>query len=279
MPERVELVAATLGLSVVRRLAGGEFGATLVRNPDGDELVLKVLASERLLNAVARGAGLANRLRTAGYPAPEYVGTGTLEGLTWALQRPLTGSTPEVLDEGHAGELLSLARWHVAFAEDTYDWPRAMRRRAALLLQQLPDDTPKALAAELSGAIERSEAVELRRGDVVHSDFHHRNFLAIDGRVTGVFDWEFATPGDWRFDAVTLAFWSHMVPERTTHAARELLIAHAREVCEPAVFAFMSAFLALNNLDFQGRHHPENLAAFIEALIQNVSHWWQEPAA
>jgi hypothetical protein len=44
-------------------------------------------------------------------------------------------------------------------------------------------------------------------GDLVHMDYHHRNVLQRDGRVTGVFDWEGVEPGDRAFDRFTLAFY------------------------------------------------------------------------
>ena len=47
----------------------------------------------------------------------------------------------------------------------------------------------------------------------MHGDFHHRDFSLDEGRVTGVFDWDIAGPGEWRFDLVNLAFDVSDVPE------------------------------------------------------------------
>ncbi|HMO97122.1 MAG TPA: phosphotransferase, partial [Tepidiformaceae bacterium] len=254
--------------------AGGEFGATLVRTGAGEEFILKLLASEQLLGAVSRGAGLANRLRSAGYPAPEYVRTGTAERFTWSLQRPLPGSMPDVMTVEHAAGLIRLARRHEGFAEDSYDWPGTVRRRSRLL-SNLPAGVPAGPRRELAGALTATRYATLRRGDVVHSDFHHRNFLTMADRVNGVFDRELASPGDWRFDVVTLAFWTHVVPSQSTPEARALVLETAHRVCGPEVLAFMTAYLALGNLEFQGRVRPGGLKGFAALVDASVGEWWR----
>ena len=90
-------IAAQAGVEIVGPLAGGVFGATLVRDAEGRELVLKAMASERWERIWARGASMANHLRASGYPAPEYVATGVAEGATWSLQERLRGDVPDVI--------------------------------------------------------------------------------------------------------------------------------------------------------------------------------------
>jgi thiamine kinase-like enzyme len=51
-------------------------------------------------------------------------------------------------------------------------------------------------------------ALNALQGDIVHGDFHHRNLLVADGRVSAVVDWDDADVGDPAFDLVTLAFCS-----------------------------------------------------------------------
>ena len=93
--------------------------------------------------------------------------------------------------------------------------------------------------------------------------------------MTGVFDWELASPGDWRFDVVTLAFSTHVVPSQSTPEARALVMETAREVCEPRVLAFMTAFLALSKLEFQGRVRPDGLRGFAALVDASVGGWWR----
>lgn len=273
MAGEVDRVAAELGLEVVRRLAGGEFGATLV-NRNGTDLVLKVLASARMLGAVTRGTGLANRLRSSGYPAPEYVGVGTFEDLTWSLQRNLPGAVPDVMNAAHARAMLTLAERHASFAEDTFDWKAAAVRQCGRSLEAIRPVAP-GLADELARVLDMAPGIELRRGDVVHSDFHHRNFLAEGDRVTGVFDWDLATPGDWRFDLVTLAFWSAVLPNAFADEARHIIRERLHAVCEPETLAFLTAVRAVTQLEFDARLHPERLPKFREAIEREAAQWWR----
>ncbi len=269
----LQRLAAELGLTVERRLGGGEFGATLVRRGDSD-LVLKVIGLPGWLPVVTRGSGIANRLRSAGYPAPEYVGVGTFEESTWTLQRLLPGRVPGVMTAAHAEAMLALAERHAGFAEGTFDWQTAAARQTQRSLGVARAATPE-LVAELEQVMKRTAGIELRRGDVVHSDFHHRNFLAEGVRVTGVFDWEIASPGDWRFDVVTLAFWTSVVPAGSSEDATRLVRSKAEALCEPGALAFMVAALTARQLDFDVRVHPERLPGFQGALERTVAPWWR----
>jgi hypothetical protein len=272
MDESLQRVAAELGLMIVRRFAEGEFGATLVRRGDS-ELVLKVIDSVDWLPAVTRGSGIANRLRATGYPAPEYVGVGTFEESTWTLQRVLPGRVPDVMTEEHAKALVELVKRHAGQGETTFDWQAAAVEKTRESLANAREAVPD-LVAELEQVVERTAGVELRRGDVVHSDFHHRNFLAEGDRVTGVFDWEIATPGDWRFDLVTLAFWTSVVPVGPREARQLVREATAAE-CEPETLALMTAVLAARQLDFDVRVHPDRVAGLQKALERQAPFWWR----
>jgi hypothetical protein len=103
-------IAAALGLHVVAPLAGGEFGALLVEDARGRELVLKAMASPDWAPRFARGAEMAERMRALGYPAPHYAGTGVQLDASWTLQERLPGSVPDVLTEAHARRLLDWCR-------------------------------------------------------------------------------------------------------------------------------------------------------------------------
>src|ERR1700674_2871888 len=105
-------IASALGLHVVAPLAGGEFGAMLVQDASGRELVLKELLSPDWAPRFARGAEMAERMRALGYPAPYYVGTGVQLDASWSLQERLPGSVPDVLTEAHGRRLLELVQMH-----------------------------------------------------------------------------------------------------------------------------------------------------------------------
>lgn len=273
MAEGTERIAGELGLTVVRRFADGEFGATLVRRGDS-ELVLKVIDSEKWLPIVTRGSGIANRLRSSGYPAPEYLGVGTFEGRTWTLQRLLPGTVPNELTGVHAAQLVALARRHAGFGETVFDWQGEAIRQTRRSLKNASASAPE-LVRELSAVLDRTADIELRRGDVVHSDFHHRNYLAEGDRVTGIFDWEVATPGDWRFDLVTLAFWTSTFPVGASDEAKRLVREEAAAACGPEVLAFMTAVLAARQLEFNVNRHSERVARFQVALQRSGNLWWR----
>src|SRR5713101_5813092 len=89
--ELISAIADVLCLRIVRPLAGGLYGAVLVSGRDGELLVFKVLSSEDLAPVWATGAAMAERVRSTGYPAPKYQGTGSVAGATWSLQEFLPG--------------------------------------------------------------------------------------------------------------------------------------------------------------------------------------------
>lgn len=274
MTELLERIAAELRLTIEGRFGGGEFGATKVRRNDED-LVLKLAGDPGWLPVVTQGAALANQVRRFDYPAPQYVGVGLFEETTWTLQRVLPGAVPSVMTGAHAQALLTLAERHADLADAPFDWQSAAFEQTGRSLGIVRDVAPE-LAAELEQVLVRTAGIELRRGDVVHSDFHHRNFLAEGDRVTGVFDWEIASPGDWRFDAVTLAFWASVLPGAATDEARDIARRKAEAVCEPATLAFMAAALTARQLAFTARRHPERVPGFLAAIEAGVASWWRD---
>jgi aminoglycoside phosphotransferase (APT) family kinase protein len=262
-------IAEGLGLSIVRPFAGGVWGAMLVTDAGGRdrELVLKTMQTEMWASAFARGASLANRLREVGYPAPEYLGTGAAHGATWSLQSVLPGEIPDAVSPAHMRQL------HAGVAQG---------ERGAWLAHQAPylrmslktiTATPvtQELALELGDVLERAGDTPLLQDGVVHNDFHHRNFLAVGEDVTGVFDWEFADVGDWRYDLVTLAWWSTV----TSFPVAALAVERMRDVCEPDALALFTAVRTISQLDFDARTNPQFLPGLIERIESDVSPWWR----
>ena len=114
----------------------------------------------------------------------------------------------------------------------------------AVVQERLPGSAVRHVNAAL---LDQALALNDRHAgdDVVHGDFHHGNFLAWDGRLTGVVDWGGAGRGDRRFDLVTLRF--GLRPDNSTPAARArldtILDALPDEVLTPA-WAHMSLRMA-----------------------------------
>jgi aminoglycoside phosphotransferase (APT) family kinase protein len=118
-----------------------------------------------------------------------------------------------------------------------------------------------------------AEDAPLLQDGVVHNDFHHRNFLAVGDDVTGVFDWEFADVGDWRYDLVTLAWWSTVMSFPVAAPA----VQRMRAECEPDVLALFAAVRTISQLDFDARNNPQSLPGLIERVDAGVSSWWRAP--
>jgi aminoglycoside phosphotransferase (APT) family kinase protein len=136
-------------------------------------------------------------------------------------------------------------------------------------------EATSSLAVEIRAVIERSQGLALLDDSVVHGDFHHRNYLAIGDRVTGVFDWELARIGDWRSDLVTLAFWSVVVPAQVAPAAADVILRRLLSECPPDVIAYFAAHRAARQLDFDAREHPERLVLARDAIEAHVAPWWR----
>ena len=110
----------------------------------------------------------------------------------------------------------------------------------------------------------------------VNDEFHHRNYLAIGEQVTGVFDWELATSGDWRSDLVTLAFWSSIVPAQVPPEVRDTIVRRLVEECPQDVIAYFAARCTLRQLDYDAREHPERLLLARKAIEDHVAPWWRD---
>jgi hypothetical protein len=270
-------IAADLRLTIIRPLVGGVWGATLVSDANGQELVLKTMPTEMWPKVFERGASLANRLRSQGYPAPEYIGTGAAHGATWSLQHLLPGAIPDRMNEPQMRQLLALAeRQSGAVPEGGSAWLRHQMPYAELALQTITDlASTRELALELRAVIARTKDVVLLEDGVVHNDFHHRNFLAQGDDVTGVFDWEFADVGDWRYDLVTLAWWCVRMRFTMPAAVVEMAVERMRSACPPDVMALFAAVRTVSQLDFDARTNPEFVPGLIADIESHLGAWWR----
>jgi aminoglycoside phosphotransferase (APT) family kinase protein len=272
----ISRVADHLGLRVVRPLAGGEFGALLVTGNDRAELVLKAIPSPEFGELFARGAAMAERMRAVGHPSPKYRGTGVALNATWSLQEHLPGAVPDVMTAAHADRLLELVAMHAGAAGRHARWQEgALSRRRARLAEFAGHTALAPTARELGAVLERCGDIALLDDGVVHNDFHQRNYLADGDEVTGVFDWEFASVGDWRFDLVTLAFWAVLLPEQIPPPIASTIVERLFAVCPPDVLALFAAFRTIDQLEFDARVHPERLGGMLPGINSLIAPWWR----
>lgn len=273
-PRFVEDVASTLGLEVLRSLAGGLFGAVLVDGPSGP-LVLKALPSEHLGSTWATGAAVAESMRTRGYPAPRYEWTGTLPGAVWSLQEHLAGDVPERLTASGARQLVALITMHETDSGLRRQWRDEAVTAAHTWLSDLRalDVSPGAVDV-LAAALDRTCRTELLDATVVHGDFHHRNCLVDpDGEVVGVFDWEIASAGDWRFDLATLLFACVVYPKSCDRDAVAVVTNAFTERCPRDVRTLMMACQALRILAQEAAYRPDRLRSSLERIVAATRPW------
>jgi len=273
---RVEDVAHELELVVVGSCTGGEFGATHVRDADGRDLVFKLVHD---LAWATRGAGVAGRVRARGYPAPEYVAVGEAGEQPYTVQQWMPGAVPDVMTVEYVDQLLDLVPLHAGVVPEGDGWVdefvTGLRGEAAWPTHDAARDVAPAIVDELVALGKRLEGLSLPEHDAVHGDFHHRNYLALDGRVTAVFDWEGARNGDCRFDGFVLAAWSRGVPHQSTPEAAARAWDRATSGVEPDALALYAGHLALRNLDFYARHNPAALPWCFDTIEEILAPCWR----
>jgi Ser/Thr protein kinase RdoA (MazF antagonist) len=258
-------------LEIVGPLAGGEVGATEVRDRDGRRLVLKRWpGGDEEGAALGAGIALVEKLRGAGYPAPRYLVAGSFDGELVAMQIWVDGDQREDLSEAMVERLVALALRHgevrvPANGEfwawltssllegcDGYCLHEPLRTHSGATRSML--DRIHAIGARTAGRLEPATGV-------VHRDFHHRNVLWQGDDVTAVIDWEGAGAGDPMFDLVTLAF--GLTVATGPPPARELpwrAVAYSRPA---GVLQAYAAHMALRQVDWSIRHRTP----------QDVEHW------
>jgi Ser/Thr protein kinase RdoA (MazF antagonist) len=278
-----DAVARALGLRIVRACSGGAFGAVLVEDAGGAGAILKTMPDVPGWTGWGDSVALAERMREIGYPAPRYLGTGTAAGHRYTLQEVLPGAVPEWVTAGHAGQLLALAERQAGRAAGVPSiWQsyvhdalagRHRPERVALARKAHPDaarllDEVQALAPRLAG-------LRLPEEDVVHGDFHHENVLVEGERVTGVFDWEQATAGDWRYDVVWLAFWCRVDRHEVDPQAAQLAGRRAAELLTDAEQAAYAGVAAFRVIMLVSAHRPDLLGRALRWCEAHLAPQWR----
>jgi len=273
LPEELLDQLAAHGLEVGDAFDGGEFGARSMTDGDGRAWVLKVSTradvAERLAYADAATAALADR----GCPVPGYGHRGRLGEGVWWLQQRLPGEV--------------VVPWTVPVAQDLLGCLEQQRT------VQLPWPSGEGATPDIEGGLRAIAAahptfadlgsawtavahVELRSGDVVHGDLHPLNVLTHAGALSGVFDWDFAHPGDHRQDLVTLAYWSRALAsvfgDEMLPAAE--VVVSAMEAAVPAdVLAKLLLAMLSFELGYTVTVHPDRIG-WAADRVEEVRSWW-----
>ena len=258
-PTLVARVAEASGvpLEFVAPAAGGEVGAAYVRWPDGTPGVLtwQPGAPKERYEQIADMLALA---RAAGLPVPAYRLIVPLPGAVAVVQERLPGVVPT---EPPVDAMIEANRRFAGLLAG-----RDLPRTRLWLTEDGPGFCMHGPLAEYSdrtrrvlGWVEevgRSVPDEMPGDDLVHLDFHPGNVLVEDGRLTGIFDWDGAGPGDRRFDLVTLRY--GLWPDRTDLIER--VDAELDAVFTPDELRPYWATMALRQVDWAIRHYgPETI--------------------
>jgi Ser/Thr protein kinase RdoA (MazF antagonist) len=133
---------------------------------------------------------------------------------------------------------------------------------------------PNAFDETLRSVLDDTQDVVLSQTTIVHGDFHHRNILVEGPHVVGVFDWDIAGPGEWRFDLVSLAFACQMYPRTCEANALAAVTAAVREQCDAPTAAFLMACQTVRALSLLRTHRPDWLERASTRMQTTLAGWW-----
>ena len=172
------------------------------------------------------------------------------------------------------GELIALVRAHAIDAGIRHAWDVEARLVVQTTLTDI-GPLPNEFHRVLDHALIETAHVELAQTTVVHGDFHHRNCLVADGHVTGVFDWEIAGAGDWRFDLVCLALACQVYPKTCEPEAVAAIVAAVHEECDLLTARFLMTCQTVRALSTVVTHQPEALERASSFMQKVLAEWWE----
>lgn len=180
------------------------------------ELVVKLVGNPHVAAGEPWRSTMLAALKRRGYPVPERLWHGRLDSATYAIVercvpgRPQTAMTAQTLDRLLAIVDLQAAadvdleggfdvsRWLPLVLFDGWEGWRDSARSGSRAAADV--------CARLDGLVAPVRGVELERADFVHHDLNLSNVLAVDGRVSGVVDWEGGGFGTRAVDLACLLF-------------------------------------------------------------------------
>ena len=92
--------------------------------------------------------------------------------------------------------------------------------------------------------------------------------------MTGVVDWDIATPGDWRFDLVSFAFVCQMYPKSREPDVLATVVTAVHEHCDVPTAAFLMAVQTLRSLSQLRRGQPARVGSASRAMQATLLQWW-----
>jgi aminoglycoside phosphotransferase (APT) family kinase protein len=258
--ELLQLINERHGTSFVlgERFAGGEQGAFVIYDPEGNRFALKRQSAARVA-PFQHARDVIDLLRARGYPVPRYPYEGTIDGAEYGIQEVLPGVPMGSLEARYIPRLLELNDLQAGLAPLPSRGWRGMLVHSVLegfaeycVIATLRDYSAATaeFLARLQEMVRTYADLALPTTDIVHFDFTPSNILVADGQISGVIDWDAPCAGDRAFDLATLLFYATDQPElRTT------LMGHYVERSDLAALRLYLAHLIVRQLDWSIRHH------------------------
>ena len=216
-------------------------------------------------------------LGARGYPVPEFVWYGSLDG-DWhvAVQRRLPGRPVTALTGPLLDALLDLVerQAEAGLAADDRDFAGYVADVLFDDWDEVWDDAPRSCAAA-EQLCERIRAwlrpvwgLRLPPADFTHNDLHLSNVLTEGERITGVVDWDEFGLGNRALDLVVLGFDCFRIGE--PHAA-DRVFAQAAAAAGPDGLRCLVSYRALAHLADERREGgPDTVSASSAALFSSV---------
>jgi Phosphotransferase enzyme family len=277
-------VLTELGLAVIGRFDGGEHGALAVEDGNGTRQVLKLFTTGEL-DRLTVAIDVATQSRERGVPVPDPYVVGRTTSHAYTLQRHCPGAVPEWFADAHARQLLQYWEAHVGGARGRSDWPERMVNALVhtdhgVFVAHEPIRGAGGGAAALLDEIEAvgrtADPSIVRRDDLMHADWHHRNHLAEGDTVTAVIDWENARPGDARADLVLLNYWCDVYEGiGVDPTAAERVRSFTIEDVDPDARRLLAAYVALVQLWFVTSSRPERLEETVDHVTRHLAPSWR----
>jgi hypothetical protein len=253
-----------IAFELVGRYGRGESrSAYRVADQRGRYFALKVAGSDRIRRAVAT----TERLRGARYPAPAYLRAGAVSDANWyALIEELPGAHPASLANGLAEQALALIEGQAGLAFLPVEGPRIVDTLLFGADGYALHETMRTHSMATSSLLDEIVAIGRRyfdldfpSADIVHGDFSHANVLVLDGKISGVVDWEGADSGDRAFDIATLLFY-----ELEDETAQQTLWDALLKLTGPHRTNVYLAHMMLRQVEWSARNHaPSAVERFL----------------
>ena len=257
-----------LGFEVRARAAAGqsERGAWFATAPDGVAVVLKWFPGEAMVGRYALLLPALDVLRSRGVPVPEYPHVIAVDGWTLSAQRVLPGASvdnpPPAIVEQVVACTAAMAGIECPLPAPGQDqWGASVVHTLTVGVDGWAEHEPLRTASRRSAAVlERVHGVGADADPawfpthgIVHLDLHTDNVLAdVDGRLTGIIDWDGACGGDPGFDLVRYAF------DLDGHDQPVWDVVEAIGI-EPRVLRSYAAHHALRCTSWAIRYHPDDV--------------------